>query len=407
MPATNIEQMLLEMINRARLDPAAEAALYGIDLNEGLAAGTISPDTKQPLAMNETLLSVARGHTQDMLARQYFAHNTPEGVTPFQRMTSAGYNYSIAGENIAWSGTTGSVSTAMRLSLHQNLFVDSGVSGRGHRRNILNANFQEIGVGEGTGTYSGFNATMLTEDFGTTGSQQFLTGVSYTDSDHDNFYSIGEGRGSVSVSISGGTSTTTGSAGGYSAQIGSGVKTVTFSGGGLVTPMVVSVTITAGTNAKVDAVDQGIVRTSASLSAVSGVTNIIGLGTFGLALSGAGGNESIFGTKGGDTLGGNGGDDTFTGGGGTDTINGGSGFDRTIFNFTRAAATTLSQNTSTLAWTISGRDRARRSPTSKWRNSATARRWRCGNGRAAISTATTARTFCGATMRTALPVGGR
>ena len=46
------EQYLLELINRGRADPAAEAARYGIDLNEGLSPGTISSDPKQPLAVN-------------------------------------------------------------------------------------------------------------------------------------------------------------------------------------------------------------------------------------------------------------------------------------------------------------------------------------------------------------------
>ena len=79
MPATALEQMLLELINRARLDPAAEAARFGIDLNEGLAPNTISGVSKQPLAMNETLLSVARAHSQDMIDRDYFASRHARG----------------------------------------------------------------------------------------------------------------------------------------------------------------------------------------------------------------------------------------------------------------------------------------------------------------------------------------
>ena len=44
------ELLDIALVNRARLDPAAEAALFGIDLNEGLAPGTISAASKQPLA---------------------------------------------------------------------------------------------------------------------------------------------------------------------------------------------------------------------------------------------------------------------------------------------------------------------------------------------------------------------
>ena len=126
MPATALEQMLLELINRARLDPAAEAARFGIDLNEGLAPNTLSGVSKQPLAMNETLLSVARAHSQDMINRDYFAHDTPEGVTAFQRIANAGYSAIAAGENIAFRSTSGSVTTAMTLLQHQDFFVDAG-----------------------------------------------------------------------------------------------------------------------------------------------------------------------------------------------------------------------------------------------------------------------------------------
>ena len=52
---TDQEQLFLELINRARLDPAGEAVRYGIDLNKGLAAGTITTDQKQALTFNEYL----------------------------------------------------------------------------------------------------------------------------------------------------------------------------------------------------------------------------------------------------------------------------------------------------------------------------------------------------------------
>jgi cysteine-rich secretory family protein/hemolysin type calcium-binding protein/FG-GAP repeat protein len=311
MPATALEQMILELVNRARLDPAGEAARYGIDLNEGVPANeTISPDSKQPLAMNETLLGVARAHSQDMIDRDYFAHNTPEGVTPFQRMTNAGYGYRTAGENIAYQSTSGAITNQMTIDLHKLLFVDSNIAGRGHRTNLLLGAYQEIGIGQVTGNYQGYNATMLTEDFGTRSSQQFLTGVSYADTDHNNFYSIGEGRASMLVMTTGNQSTSTGPAGGYSLAVGPGVQTVTFSGGGLASPISVAVSITANTNAKVDVIDQGVIQTSASLTDLGGATKIIGLGTFGLTLTGDGGNDTIIGTKGNDTIDGGAGIDT-------------------------------------------------------------------------------------------------
>jgi hypothetical protein len=313
MPATALEQMILELVNRARLDPAAEAARYGIALNEGVPAGdTISTASKQPLAMNETLLGTARTHSQDMIDRDYFAHDTPEGLDPFERMNNAGYNFTTAGENIADLTSSNPITDQNSILLHQFLFVDTNFPGRGHRVNILNGNFQEIGVGQVSGNFQGSNASMLTEDFGTRGNQQFLTGVSYADTDHDNFYSLGEGRGSMLVSVvaPGNPSTSTGTAGGYSLAVSTGLQTVTFSGGGLASPINVSVSIAAHTNAKVDVIDQGTIATSASLTDLGGATKIIGLGTFGLALTGDSGNDTFVGTKGNDTIDGAGGSDT-------------------------------------------------------------------------------------------------
>jgi len=321
MPATALEQMLLELINRARLDPAAEAARFGIDLNEGLAPNTISAVSKQPLAMNETLLSVARAHSQDMIDRDYFDHNTPEGVTPFQRIADAGYSpLTAGGENIASRSTNGAVTTALTLMLHQDFFVDSTVAGRGHRLNTLNAAFQEVGVGQVTGNFQGLNATMLTDDFAAAGGRQFLTGVSYADGDHDKFYSIGEGRNGMTIAV-GASSTSTAAAGGYSLQVGTGVQNVTFSGGGLSAPISLAVTVLANTNAKVDVVDQNVIYTSASLTDLGGAATIIGLGTIGLTLTGDAGTDTILGTK------------------GNDTLNGGDGTDTTVFSGARAAYT--------------------------------------------------------------------
>ncbi|MBR1120290.1 FG-GAP repeat protein [Bradyrhizobium lablabi] len=311
MPATALEQYILELINRARLDPAAEAARQGIALNEGVpAADTISTVSKQPLAMNEILLGTARTHSQDMINRDYFAHDTPEGVDPFVRMTNAGYNWNAAAENIAYQTTPGAITDQLSIGLHRILFVDLNYPGRGHRVSIMDNAYQEIGVGLATGNFQGSNAAMITEDFGTSGNQQFLTGVSYADNDHDNFYSIGEGRGSMSITVSGNGSTATGSTGGYSLAVGSGGRNITFSGGGLASPISVAVLIAAHTNAKVDVIDQGTIATSASLTDLGGATKIIGLGTIGLALTGDGGGDTIVGTKGNDTIDGAGGNDT-------------------------------------------------------------------------------------------------
>lgn len=243
---TNFEQYNLELINRARLDPTGEAARYGIDLNEGLSPGTISSTPKPPLAMNQILLSTSRAHSQDMDLNNYFAHNTQStGATPFDRMTSAGYIWNTAGENIAMTTSKAGPSKALVDSFHQMFFVDSGISGRGHRVNILNANYREAGLGFGWGT----SGTYLTEDFGRRSSppQIFLAGVVYNDANANSFYDPGEGLGGVTLTPNQGSwFAKTASAGGYAFPLTglTGSLTVTASGGGLSGSIVKTVTLT-------------------------------------------------------------------------------------------------------------------------------------------------------------------
>ena len=114
------ETLLLALINRARLNPAGEAARYGVDLNQGLTPGTITTASKQPLAFNPFLFAAADLHSQNMIDRDFFDHNDPlTGTTPQTRANNAGYAGGV-GENIAWSGSAGAIdATAMIYSQHQ------------------------------------------------------------------------------------------------------------------------------------------------------------------------------------------------------------------------------------------------------------------------------------------------
>ena len=151
------EQFMLQLVNRARANPAGEAALFHIDLNEGLASGTISPTPKQPLCFNPKLLQSGRNHSQWMLANSDLTHietnGVFNGVDPGGRMQSAGYVFSGTwrwGENVAWRGSTGTPPPTgpTVASLHQDLFVDTYELDRGHRLNILDARYREIGIGD-------------------------------------------------------------------------------------------------------------------------------------------------------------------------------------------------------------------------------------------------------------------
>ena len=169
---TAYEQLLLELVNRARSDPSGEAARYGIDLNEGLTPGTISATPKQPLAPNQILVDVAGAHSQDMLDQDYFDHTGKDGREPHERATDAGYDWLAFAENIAWGGVTPPSfpidQTQHVYERHQGLFESPG-----HRVNLLGETYQEVGLGVRYGYYTDYegdgrtyNASMVTENFG-------------------------------------------------------------------------------------------------------------------------------------------------------------------------------------------------------------------------------------------------
>src|SRR5688500_17813660 len=84
------EQLLVELINRGRANPSAEASRWGTDLNEGLAAGTISTAAKQRLAINPNITDAARLHSQWMIDNDEFTHYEGSSFdNPESRMRAA------------------------------------------------------------------------------------------------------------------------------------------------------------------------------------------------------------------------------------------------------------------------------------------------------------------------------
>jgi uncharacterized protein YkwD len=125
-PRPELEARMLELIN-------AERSAVGL----------------RPLAADPELAQVAEAHSTDMFARGYFAHVTPEGRDPFQRMREAQVRYSTAGENLALAPT-------LQIA-HAGL-----MNSPGHRANILQPAFGRVGIGIMDG---GIHGLMVTQDF--------------------------------------------------------------------------------------------------------------------------------------------------------------------------------------------------------------------------------------------------
>lgn len=330
---TAYEQLLLELINRARLDPVGEAARLGISLNAGLAAGTISSAAKAALAPNSDLVTAARAHSQHMIDTDQFAHQGIGDDTPTSRMQAAGYALTGSwrtGENIAWIGTTGTANAIQfTTAIADNLFLSAG-----HRVNTLNPAYLEVGTGivEGGFTVGGktYNAVMATENFALSGSKIFVSGVAINDTNGDNFYNVGEARAGVSVSVTtagvpDGTATTE-AAGGYSVAVGSGTHIITFSEGGLANS--VSAIVAGGSeNVKVDLSGTGEILSSVTTTLGEGAQDLVLLGA--VIADGYGNelNNVIIGSKAANTLSGNAGKDTLSGGSGNDVLRGDAGQD--------------------------------------------------------------------------------
>ncbi|MFC0560877.1 CAP domain-containing protein [Halalkalibacter alkalisediminis] len=108
---TQDEQQLVDLVNQERIQ-------------RGLS----------PLQVNEQLTEVARVKAQDMIDQQYFSHHSPTYGSPFDMLTQFGVSYRTAGENLAGNHTV--------EAAHQAL-----MNSEGHRANILNGEYGEVGIG--------------------------------------------------------------------------------------------------------------------------------------------------------------------------------------------------------------------------------------------------------------------
>jgi uncharacterized protein YkwD len=125
-PRPDLEAQMLQLVNKERVKAGLK---------------TLAPDPE--------LTEVARRHSSDMFARGYFAHDTPEGRDPFDRMRAGKVSFLTAGENLALAPTLQIAHTGLMNS-------------PGHRANILHSQFGRVGIGIMDG---GIRGIMVTQDF--------------------------------------------------------------------------------------------------------------------------------------------------------------------------------------------------------------------------------------------------
>jgi hypothetical protein len=106
------------------------------------------------LTINPILVEAAQKKANDMVAKSYFAHTSPEGLTPWHWFKQSKYEYIFAGENLA-------VNFSESVDVHK-----AWIASPTHKQNIMDKRFTEIGIATADGFYKGRKATFVVQMFG-------------------------------------------------------------------------------------------------------------------------------------------------------------------------------------------------------------------------------------------------
>ncbi len=123
-----------------------------------------------PLESNAVLKQAAEAKARDMFLKNYWAHNSPDGLEPWDFVDQAGYIYLSAGENLAKDFN------------HSASVIKAWMNSPTHRDNIINSQFGEIGVAVVDGELNGFKTTLVVQMFGTP-QPSYLAGVGEEESE--------------------------------------------------------------------------------------------------------------------------------------------------------------------------------------------------------------------------------
>jgi len=110
-----------------------------------------------PLVLNPNLSQAAALKAGDMFAKDYWAHNSPDGITPWVFIKQSGYNYAYAGENLARGFNSAED------------VVNAWMASPKHKENMLFKNYNDVGFFVGVGKLKGEDTILVVEEFGNQG----------------------------------------------------------------------------------------------------------------------------------------------------------------------------------------------------------------------------------------------
>lgn len=106
-----------------------------------------------PLQSNSQLENSASKKAQDLLAKNYWSHTSPDGLEFWNFFESSGYNYLAAGENLA------------KGYFDAQSLTSGWMQSEGHRNNILNPSYREIGISIVDGLFEGYQTKLVVAHF--------------------------------------------------------------------------------------------------------------------------------------------------------------------------------------------------------------------------------------------------
>ena len=148
-------QISVRLIHRARPDILGFATNISIDQLIGFTNEQRGEQSLSTLTLSPTLSRAAEKKAKDMFEKGYWAHNAPDGATPWDFIHGEGYRYTYAGENLA------------RDFSYSKDVVDAWMASPSHRDNLMRPEYQEIGFAVVNGTLNGSETTLVVQMFGT------------------------------------------------------------------------------------------------------------------------------------------------------------------------------------------------------------------------------------------------
>ncbi len=256
------EQQALRLMNRARSNPTQEGIWLASSTDPEVASGRDYFDVdkdklrsefaaiavKGPAAFDKRLYAAAYAHSMDLISRDAQDHDQQ-----FSRIDSEGFHYSQARGNV-FSYASSGINAHAAWNIDWGDEEDGMQTGRGHRMATMSVDGDYTNVG--IAAVHETNTATKVGEYVTTGNycqantyyddhyNIFIVGTVWTDTNGNDQYDPGEGKGNVTVKPDqGGYYAVTGNAGGYAIPVGNGIYSVSFSGGELTDTYTRSVTL--------------------------------------------------------------------------------------------------------------------------------------------------------------------